>query len=153
MTTTPNAARLSRTRRLKIAGIMIVAAFAWGASAQAAQATIVEISGWQSMNEVVHYQTPRTNSYTPAHTSFQTISPGNGGGSLTLGLRNSSGTQFARAVGQMNYPVPFRGPDGSTVTQGGTFYINASMSGMCGGDGCGVSQWRASLDFNNRAIY
>jgi hypothetical protein len=116
-------------------------------SAIPAQATTAPISGQvPGPGYVVQYNTARVNSYPRNVVSFTPTSVGNAGGALTIALRNSSNRTFARATSARS-AVTVKADNGNIWVAGGSFYINAEISGGCGAP-CGASTWSANLSYS-----
>lgn len=97
----------------------------------------------------VNWNTPRTNSKNPSAVTWrlEQHNPGTGA-PFVVGLRNASGTQFARAEMNTGTTAALRLDNGSTQIPRGTFYLNTRVQGACGGDGCGEIHWIGTLSWN-----
>lgn len=131
-----------------VAIALAVVAFCLGGQL-AAQATEGPISGSQDLNVTVHYNTARYNSY-PQNYMSAWFSGSNGGGSTSMGVRNTSGLQIARAANVTGSWTPFYNNSGGLGVSPGTFYMNVLIIGACGGSGCGVQNWHGGLNWNIR---
>jgi len=87
-----------------------------------------------------YYSTGRVNSLNQNAVTFKATSLGPcGSGSLSLGLRASSGvaSSFAKTtVTNTSSVFRFKATNGASYISGGTFYLTASSPGACGGS-CG----------------
>jgi hypothetical protein len=89
------------------------------------------------------------NTFPANSVAFQQTGDGGVGGYVRIGLRNSAGTQFSSVNGVQGTWAQFY-DNGSPGVRGGTFYINASLIGACGGSGCGVRTWSGNFEWNVR---
>lgn len=121
-------------------------------TATPAQATTTTLSGAvQKCGVAVGYGAARTNSQAQNAVSFKATNVGPCGGSLSIALRNSSGSTFARATASPNQTVAIRADNGNYWVGAGTFYINASSNGSCGSSTCAAGKsWAASFTYNVR---
>lgn len=139
-----------KTWHLTIAMSLAFFLVAMVASPARANSTSLSQSG-TSYGTVYAYNTPRTNTFPQNYVSFTPTGVGPGGGGMTMGLRNAGGTQFARGVAGPGQTVGLRNTNGNIWQPGGTFYLNVSLSGACGGpDPCPLFTWSANFSWNVR---
>lgn len=139
---------LTARGRYSILAVLSMSAFLVG-SAISAQATETSISGSQETGYTKHYTTPRYNSYPKNH--MRAWATGwKSGGAMVMGVRNSSGTQIARAANIGSSWKSFYNNSGDLGISPGTFYMNVYIGGACGGSGCGTQNWRGGLTYNIR---
>lgn len=144
-------ARVAKTGllgRFVVSTLVIVGLVA--APSTIAQAAETTLSGSQTADTVVHWNTLRTNSFADNRVSMRVTNAGHGGGTLTLGLRNSStGIQYASAnSGASGIWRALTTSTGSTAIPIGSFYMNSRLTGSCGGSGCGVMTWSSGFRWN-----
>jgi len=147
--TRPTPRTLDRKLVLLVVALLMAMAsvVSFATPAQAATATLV---GNQGMNTVMHYNTARTNSNGQNFVSFRATSVGNSGGYVVIGLRNSSGTQFASGPSTGFGQTGTIRNSGLNYVTAGTFYINARWVGACGG--CNPGRWEGVLTYNVRYV-
>ncbi len=121
-------------------------------TATPAQATTTTLSGTvSSCGAAVGYGTARTNAQSQNAVSFRPTNVGPCAGSLTVGLRNSSGNVYARGTAGLNQTAAIRATNGNYWVNAGTFYITASSNGSCGSSTCAAGKsWAASFTYNVR---
>jgi len=141
--------RLSLMRTFLLS--VVIGALAFGGIAPTAEAAYdYGIGNTQEPNVTVHHQAKRTNTYSQNLVAWRPLS-NNCGQAMILGVRNSSGTQIARNENYRAYNTwhTLRKPDGSSVLQYGSFYLNSNMR-LYDGSGWyeGTCKWKADLMFN-----
>ncbi|VXB06023.1 MULTISPECIES: hypothetical protein [Curtobacterium] len=121
-------------------------------TAAPAQATTTTLSGPISeCNFTLKYGVARTNSNAQNAVSFRPTNTGGCGAPLTLALRNSSGSTFARGTANSGKTVAIKADNGKYWVGAGTFYINAGINGACGSSTCAQGHsWSASFTYNVR---
>jgi hypothetical protein len=138
-----------RPRLTRVATRLFLASLLTGAlfvgSSMTAQAATAYLNGTHAGNAVMQWWEPRTNSNARNLMSTQILSVG-GGASLSLGVRNMSGVQIARAEGGPSSSWrPFVKPNGSSAIPGGTFYMNSKFLS----NSSSVYSWSANLSYSN----
>jgi hypothetical protein len=131
--------------------VAVAAVIGFSTALTATQAAFAESQRLEERQRVgvVSWNTPRTNSKNPSAVTWRLEQhvPGTGA-PFVVGLRNASGTQFARAEMNTGVTAPLRLDNGSTQIPRGTFYLNTRVQGACGGDGCGEIHWIGTLNWN-----
>lgn len=138
--------RASRTSwKVLAASALVVGLVAAGAAP--ASATTVELSGTQVADSVVHWNTERHNTH--AQNSVYVAEDENtAGGSVVVGLRNTSGTQFASGTAAgTTFHVVYNN-NGAPYQPAGYFYINTRATGVCGGSGVCNVKWKVNFHYN-----
>ncbi|WP_460800180.1 hypothetical protein [Microbacterium sp. GXF0217] len=113
------------------------------------------VGATQPANVVRHHDTPRYNTHQYNRVRINFLSY-NGNGTLSAGIRNTAGTQIARAplsnggAPRYNQWLVFTKPNGSMTMPGGTFYLNSLGTSSCGNSSCTVPPvtWNSNLEWN-----
>lgn len=151
--TIPTAGKRSKSWKGRVAKLaaglfVILAVLATAQPASAAQATI---TGGQGIGGVVYWTTARTNTHNHNGVQFQDVG-NSGGGLIQMALRSNpaAGSTWARASGVNGLGgwVTLKNDNGNLWQPAGTFYLSTSVTGGCGGSGCGTVTWSTQLKWD-----
>lgn len=147
--------KLKRPIVLKILALLTAMTLFLSTESSSANANEVTTWGSQSQWYEVYSHVPRYNTHSINRIETRFIESGHGGGYLRVRYRSQYnppvGTYFSQQL-SYNHTTWYkivRIATGSTIHPQGTFYTSTQFRDvMCGGDGCGLMNWKFSLRWN-----